>query len=244
MQPILNLIPRTPLAGALAALLGLAGTAAASPIDADTAAEIPERRAHGVHIHGKATVNLAVEDDRLLIELDSPTINLFGFEHPPRTAAQRAAIAGARELLADGARLFQPNPEAGCVLTASAVRLTLDEDNHDHGHSHGDDDHDHGHRHGDDDHDHGHTHGDDNHDHGHTHGDDDHDHGHTHGDDEHHADAHVDYRFDCAEPTRLTSVEVGFFEVFPLTERLRAQVIGPQGQQGLMLTPQQTRIDL
>lgn len=230
MQPILNLTPPRALAGALAALLGLAGHASASAIDADT--EIPPRRAHGVHIHGKATLNLAVEDDRLLIELDSPTNNLFGFEHPPRTAAEEAAVAGARELLADGARLFRPTPEAGCVLTASAVHLTLEDGAFESEHSHGDDDHDHGHSHGDDDH-----------DHGHSHGDDDHGHGHTHADGEYHADAHVDYRFDCAEPARLTGVDVDFFEVFPLTERLRAQVVGPDGQAGLMLTPDQTRID-
>ena len=158
------------------------------------------RRAHGVHIHGKSTLNLALEDDRLLIELDSPTMNLFGFEHPPRTDAQRAAVEDARALLGDGAKLFRINPEAGCDLTSAQVRLTLEEPKHDHDH-----DHDH---------------------------------------DDHHADAHVDYSFECADPERLTHVDVIFFDVFPMTERLRAQVIGTTDQTGLMLTPDKIRIDL
>ncbi len=191
-----------------AALISFAlGLAFAAPLWSHPSESVDEdspqvRRAHGVHIHSKSTVNLAIEGDQLVIELDSPTMNLFGFEHPPRTDAQRAAVEDARKQLADGAKLFQTNPEARCELISAQVRLTLEEPQHTHGHDHG------------------------------------------HDDDEHHADAHVDYSFKCAEPEQLSSIQVGFFEVFPMTERLRVQVVSENAQEGLMLTAGNNRIDL
>ena len=96
-------------------------------------------REHGAHVHGVAELNVAVDADALLVELNTPAMNIVGFEHPPRTAEQRAAIDAARTQMADGAALFLPNPEAECVQTAHTVTLDLGEpEDHDHGHDHGD----------------------------------------------------------------------------------------------------------
>lgn len=97
-----------------------------------------EHRQHGAHVHGVAELNVAVDADSLLVELNTPAMNIVGFEHPPRTAEQRAAIDAARKQLADGAALFVPNPEAECAQISHQVTLDLGEpEGHAHGHDHG-----------------------------------------------------------------------------------------------------------
>jgi hypothetical protein len=102
-------------------------------------------RSHGAHVHGVAQLNVAVDADSLLVELDSPAMNLVGFEHPPHTDEERAAITAARARLEDGAALFVPNAEAECVQISSQVTLDLGEhDDHEHEHEAGhEDEHDH-----------------------------------------------------------------------------------------------------
>lgn len=47
---------------------------------------------HGKHVHGIATVQFALEDGTLKIEIDSPAINFLGFEHEPHDDAERAKV--------------------------------------------------------------------------------------------------------------------------------------------------------
>lgn len=199
-QPHPRRIPVAIAALGYALALAFAAPALSHQVAEDEAQQM--RAPHGVHIHTKSTVKLAVEEHRLVIELDSPTMNLFGFEHPPRDEAQSAAVEDARAKLADGANLFRINAEAGCELTSAEVRLTLEEPEHDHHHGPEVEDHD------------------------------------------HHSDAHVDYSFTCANPDQLNRVEIGFFEVFPMTERLRVKFGGASDEDPLMLTPDNIGIDL
>jgi zinc transport system substrate-binding protein len=82
---------------------------------------------HGAHVHGVAMLNVALDSDELLIELTSPAMNLVGFEHAPRDAAQRDAVAEARRALAEPERLIRINPEADCTLAESHAMLELGE---------------------------------------------------------------------------------------------------------------------
>ncbi|WP_295883905.1 DUF2796 domain-containing protein [uncultured Thiohalocapsa sp.] len=84
-----------------------------------------DHRQHDAHVHGVAALNVAVDADTLLVELDTPAANIVGFEHPPRDEDERAAIAAARETMADGAALFVPNAGAECVQMAHQVSLDL-----------------------------------------------------------------------------------------------------------------------
>jgi hypothetical protein len=52
-----------------------------------------------------------------------------------------------------------------------------------------------------------------------------------------HGDINALYRFTCNTPSALRGIELRLFELYPLTERLAVQLIGPGGQQGLTLTP-------
>lgn len=75
------------------------------------------------HVHGQATLDVAVEGQLLSIALASPLDNVFGFERLPRTDAERARVRQAIASLRDGAALFLPSPEAGCRPEAAQVHF-------------------------------------------------------------------------------------------------------------------------
>lgn len=51
-----------------------------------------------------------------------------------------------------------------------------------------------------------------------------------------HGDLAADFRFTCAQPAKLTGVEVRLFEVFPKMRRIDAQVVSGKGQKALRLS--------
>ena len=73
------------------------------------------------HVHGIATLNLAMEGDELEIEFVSPAGNVVGFEHEAVTAVERRAIRDAIEQLKKGNELFDLPPAASCSLHVAEV---------------------------------------------------------------------------------------------------------------------------
>jgi len=51
-----------------------------------------------------------------------------------------------------------------------------------------------------------------------------------------HGDLNADFRFTCAQPVKLTGVEVRLFEAFPKLRRIDAQVVSAKGQKALRLS--------
>ncbi len=45
-----------------------------------------------------------------------------------------------------------------------------------------------------------------------------------------HADLDAEYRFECAQPAQLRTLELGWFDAFPRIQRIEVQLAGPQGQ--------------
>lgn len=76
---------------------------------------------HGVHEHGKVTLNAALEGTALVIGLDTPAVNVVGFEHAPRTDAEKAAVTEAARLLNVGNELFGFPAEAKCAFQGSQL---------------------------------------------------------------------------------------------------------------------------
>lgn len=72
--------------------------------------------AHEAHVHGAAKLEVAQEGPSLTVHLESPLINLFGFERAPRSAAERAVVQQAVARLRDGEAIFMMSPPAGCRL--------------------------------------------------------------------------------------------------------------------------------
>ena len=85
-------------------------------------------RGSGGHEHGVAHLNVAVDGADLYLEFLSPAANIVGFEHLPRTEAQRTAVPEAIQTLEDGESLFVPSPGAQCKLGGATVDTDIDDD--------------------------------------------------------------------------------------------------------------------
>ena len=81
-----------------------------------TAAEF---RSRPPHVHGSATLNIALQDGGLDIEFESPAINVIGFEHEPATDQERAALLQANRTFDAAERLFVWPPDATCKQTST-----------------------------------------------------------------------------------------------------------------------------
>lgn len=84
-----------------------------------------EQRQHGAHEHGTTLLNMAVEDSQLHIEIESPAMNIVGFEHAPKNHEQEHAIAHATAALKDASTLFIMSPAARCALSEAHVNSPL-----------------------------------------------------------------------------------------------------------------------
>ncbi len=167
-----------------------------------------EHRQHGSHVHGIASMNLALEGDEVHIELDSPAANIVGFEHAPSSDADHAALDKAVAMLKDGDKLFEFNESAGCSLEKAHIESALLEEEHGH------EEHD-----------------------KHEHDKHEHDkHGHDEHEEEVHSDIEVVYHFECAKPGKLSQLTVELFEAFPGMEKLNVQYVIENKQGAAELT--------
>jgi len=104
------------------------------------------------HVHGLARLTVSLDQQTLTIALSSPLDNLAGFEHAPRTEAQKAALEQMVATLERPGELFQATAAAGCTPSSTNIESPILEDHSSHDHNHHDHDHDHHH-----DHDHNHA---------------------------------------------------------------------------------------
>lgn len=81
----------------------------------------PVLAAHA-HVHGQATLDVAVDGGDLSIHLDSPLESLLGFEHTPQNAKQLAAAKQMIAKLRAMQNLFLPTLAAGCTATNVALQ--------------------------------------------------------------------------------------------------------------------------
>ena len=126
-------------------LLALATAQAAEPHqhDHDT-----EHGSLGAHEHGVARLNAALDGNTLELELQSPAMNLVGFEHAATTPADKAKVSAVRAQLEQPLSLFSLPKAAGCTVASQALESPLfgdkpahDDDDHDH--AKGEDEHHH-----------------------------------------------------------------------------------------------------
>ncbi|NHN75737.1 DUF2796 domain-containing protein [Azotobacter chroococcum] len=84
-----------------------------------------QEAALAAHEHGSARLNLALDGDVLEIEFASPAMNLLGFEHAPRSDADRAMLAAARARLEQPLGLFGVPAAAGCQVREHSLHGAL-----------------------------------------------------------------------------------------------------------------------
>ena len=171
---------------------------------------------------GVSKLKVAIDGPFLEIRLESPGMDIVGFEHAPSTDEDKQAIAKAEEILTAGASLFALSANARCTLLDADVdhpSLSSKPDRHDHG-----DKHDHQDK---DEHQDGH-----------------HDEKRTDGEDDQHSAFEAHYRFRCEDIGKLKRIDVKLFEKFPAAKEIEVEAITPAGQVAKELTPSSSRLDL
>ena len=77
----------------------------------------------GAHEHGIARLGLAVDGTVLTIDLQLPAESVFGFDHAPRSAEERAIAAEALDRLRTGGASLVAFPDgATCALESAEVQ--------------------------------------------------------------------------------------------------------------------------
>lgn len=109
---------------------------AAVAILASTAGAHEPRRELKAHEHGRASLRIAIEGDRVLLDLEAPGANIVGFEHAARTDEERAAVAAALARLAEPLGLFVLPAEAGCRVADTAVEIVAEDEEEEHADAH------------------------------------------------------------------------------------------------------------
>ncbi|PWE45990.1 DUF2796 domain-containing protein [Pseudomonas prosekii] len=127
------------------ALLPLAAAHAVDEHDHDH-----EHGSLSAHEHGVGRLNAALDGQTLELELESPAMNLVGFEHAATTDADKAKVAAARAKLENPLVLFNLPKAAGCKVATQELESPLfgdkpdadddhdeaDKDGHEHHHEH------------------------------------------------------------------------------------------------------------
>lgn len=88
------------------------------------------------HEHGMAQLNAVLDGRTLELELESPAMNLVGFEHEPGSAADQAKVAAARRQLEQPQALFGLATGACTVSRQELESPLFEDDEHDEGHGH------------------------------------------------------------------------------------------------------------
>lgn len=70
----------------------------------------------GAHVHGIATLQVAVDEKTMTLDFSSPLDNLLGFEHVARDAKQKAAVKKMVDSLNKAEQFFIPSADAQCTL--------------------------------------------------------------------------------------------------------------------------------
>lgn len=110
----------------LVLLAAMGGSLAALPVAAaDT------KRAAATHLHGHGTLNIAVEGQHILIELQVPGSDVFGFEHAAESEAEKEAQKSALAALRQPQSLFAMPAAAGCELVLAEVAIQAEQDGKD-----------------------------------------------------------------------------------------------------------------
>ncbi|CAI8936251.1 DUF2796 domain-containing protein [Pseudomonas sp. IT-P4] len=77
------------------------------------------------HEHGVGRLNAALDGKTLELELESPAMNLVGFEHVATSDADKAKVAATRAQLEQPLALFNLPKAAGCVVENQELESPL-----------------------------------------------------------------------------------------------------------------------
>jgi hypothetical protein len=82
-------------------------------------------RHHHAHQHGTARLDVTLDGSALQVALEGPADSFVGFEHAPRTDAQKKTVARVEQQLKEPEKLFTPVADAGCQAQPTRVEIKL-----------------------------------------------------------------------------------------------------------------------
>ena len=184
-----------------------------------------EKRELGAHEHGHSALNIAIEGDRVEMELMAPGADIVGFEHEAASADDKAVVAQAKAVLGEPLALFGFTDAAGCAVETAAVEIEGEEHMDDHGDGHGDE-----------------AHAEEEHHEEGEHADADHE---AHEGEASHNEFHAAYALTCSAPDALDAIDfAAFFETFAGAEEVEVTVISEKGQSSYEVERDAAVVDL
>jgi hypothetical protein len=166
------------------------------------------------HVHGKASINLVLDDQSLFIEFESPAYNLVGFEHEPKDQIQQKEVQDTLSLLSKPRKVFGFSAQAGCLVGSVSVTTTMagvgkntvgyEEEHHEEEH-------------------HDHSDGDST-------------------NKESHSEFKANYLMTCSEPEKLRTIEFKLFKEFLGLKSVQVQWINGEGQGYIELNAESSKL--
>jgi len=192
-----------------------------------------EKRELGAHEHGHSALNIAVEGDRIDMELIAPGADIVGFEHAALSDEDKAAVEQAEATLGNPLALFAFSSDAGCSLESASVEIEGEEHHDEHAdEAHAEEEH----------HD---EHADEAHaeeEHHDEHAEAGHD---DHADEASHNEFHAAYALTCSTPGALDGIDfAAFFESFAGAEEIEVTIISENGQSSYEVERDEATVDL
>jgi hypothetical protein len=77
----------------------------------------------GPHEHGRGTLNIAVEGNKISLELEVPGVDIVGFEHEAKSRNDKTTLEKAKQKLSAPLSLFKFPASAGCRVTEAKVEV-------------------------------------------------------------------------------------------------------------------------
>lgn len=92
------------------------------------------------HVHGLVRLDIAIDGKTLAVQLEAPLDSLLGFEHRPRTAAQKQAADALLQKMNNDSTLIRPQGEAACkpspvTVESDTLQSTKPANGKDHAHA-------------------------------------------------------------------------------------------------------------
>lgn len=172
------------------------------------------------HQHGVVELNIALDDQQLMLELTAPGNDIVGFEHSPETEAEKAVLNRSLQILNNPQALFSFNKSADCKLQGLSISESfskLESDEHD--------EHDEAHKKE------------------HEHEEHDHEDEHSQDEGQHHGGVRAQYHYSCKNADQLKQVMTRWFEVFERSEAIKVQLLLGDSQKSVSLDKDNSRID-
>ena len=93
----------------------------------------------GAHVHGMATLQVAVDEKTMTLNFSSPLDNLLGFEHVARNQMEKSAVKNMADDLNKAEQFFIPTADAQCSLQSVKLdSIVLDPRRHEEAGGHAD----------------------------------------------------------------------------------------------------------